>query len=410
MTALDTSAFAAALKVKYPQRRLNWMAYKKHPFLALVEKKTDFGGKNKAIAVKYGCPQGASATFATAQTNKIGSKLAEFLITRVNYYTLASITGECIDASQGNENAILEASKSEIEGAMATASRTLAMSLWRNGGGARGKLDGACNVGTATIVLANVSDIVNFEVNMKLESASTDGTSGAKNAGTVTISAIDRDTGTITLSGNMTAGIAAAANTDYLFQEGDFGAFVSGVDAWCPIDNPPGTGTVPAALFGVTRTTDVTRLGGLRITASGATLEEYLINACSRAAREGADTSHIFMNPLKRANLVKLLGSKVQYNRVESNTAGIAFKSVQIEGDNGPIDILSDPDVPYTHCRGIQLDTWEWNGLGDAPKFINMRGSDDLIVEAAADALEIRVGYRGQMACYAPGWNWAMSI
>jgi hypothetical protein len=405
MAALDTTAFAAALKTKYPAQRMRWMAYKKHPFLALVPKDEKFGGKNKSIGVRYGTPQGASATFATAQANKLGSKMAEYLITRVNYYALASITGEVMEASQGDANALLDASKFEIEGAMQTASRTLALALYRNGGGCRGKLDGACNVATDTIVLASVSDVVNWEVGMKLCSSATDGTSGAVRAGTCTVKAIDRDTGTITLTAAMTNGIGAAANTDYLFQEGDFGLYVSGVDAWNPTTAPGAT-----AFYTVDRSIDVVRLGGLRVTAVGATMEEKLINAVARSAREGAEISHIFMNPLKRADLVKGLGSKIQYNRIESDVAGIGFKSVEIETETGPAQVISDPDCPYTHCRGLQLDTWELCSLGQAPKFINMKGQDDLIVEASADAMEIRVGYRAQLGCYAPGWNFYMGI
>ncbi len=403
MASLDTTAFAAALKRKYTDRRIQWLAYKNNPFLALVPKSSDFGGESKSIPVRYGTPQGRSVSFTTAQSNKTASSAAAFLITRVSDYAVASITGETIEASEGNSNALMRAVSYEMDGAIYTATRSLAIALWRNGGGARGQISAASNTATATITLANTADIVNFEKGMVLQVSADDGTTGAVRDGTVTVAALNRDTGTITASGNWTAGIGAAAASDYIFQAGDFGGMLKGVAAWVPTTAPTST-----AFFGVDRSVDVTRLGGIRVTASGANMEEYLINAIARASREGANTSHVFMNPVDRATLVKGLGSKVQYNRVESDVAGIGFKTVQIEGDKGPVDVVSDPNLPQGKIYGLQMDTWELNTLGPAPKVLNLDGND-MLREYNADSYEIRVGYRGQLACYAPGWNWVLS-
>ena len=69
-TQLDTTALTAVLKQKYTQRKFNLLCYKKNPFYALVNKITDFGGKNKVVAMRNAAPQGRGPTIAVAQGDK----------------------------------------------------------------------------------------------------------------------------------------------------------------------------------------------------------------------------------------------------------------------------------------------------------------------------------------------------
>ena len=68
--ALDLTTFAAALKQHYTTDMVENMVYKDNPLLALIPKYEQFGGENLKLPIKYGIPQGRSATFATAQSNK----------------------------------------------------------------------------------------------------------------------------------------------------------------------------------------------------------------------------------------------------------------------------------------------------------------------------------------------------
>jgi hypothetical protein len=52
----------------------------------------------------------------------------------------------------------------------------------------------------------------------------------------------------------------------------------------------------------------------------------------------------------------------------------------------------------------LQLDTWSLNSLDEAPHILDLDGNS-MLREASADAYEVRVGFYGNVACVAPGWN-----
>jgi len=138
--ALNMTNFAAALKQHYTSQRIENMVYKDNPFLAMVSKYESFGGENLKLPIKYGIPQGRSATFSDALANKTNSQLKAFLLTRKSNYSLADIDNETLEASKGNANAFIEAATTEIDGAIESATRSLAISLFGDGGGSIGEM------------------------------------------------------------------------------------------------------------------------------------------------------------------------------------------------------------------------------------------------------------------------------
>ena len=139
-----------------------------------------------------------------------------------------------------------------------------------------------------------------------------------------------------------------------------------------------------------TRSKDATRLAGIRFDGSAQPIEEALISAASRLAREGGSPSHCFMNFANFSNLEKALGSKVVYDKVSSDDADIGFQSLTILGPKGPIQIVADqnctPDIAYM----LQMDTWTLNSLGDAPHILDLDGNR-MLREASADAYEVKL-------------------
>jgi hypothetical protein len=204
---LDVSTFQAALKQHYTSDRVENMVYQDNPLLAMISKMESFGGKNLPVPIIYGNPQGTSAVFATAQANKTNSQLKDFVLTRKSFYSLASISNEVLEASKGNSNAFMEAATTEIDGAIHSATRQLAIALYGTGSGAIGQVANS-SFATPTLTLTNPEDVTNFEVGMKLQVSATNG-GGSVRAGTLTIVGVDRDAGTVTMSGNLSAGIAA---------------------------------------------------------------------------------------------------------------------------------------------------------------------------------------------------------
>lgn len=394
--ALDTTSFAAALKQHYTSDRVENMVYADNPLLALIPKMEQFGGKNLPIPIIYGNPQGTSATFATAQANKTSSKLKDFVLTRKSFYSLASISNEVLEASKGNSNAFMEAATTEIDGAIQSAARQLAVALYGSGSGSIGQCN--ASVTSTSLQLKNANDVTNFEVGMELKFSTADG-GGSLKTGAVTINGVDRDTGELTVDAlsAIDGGTGVAAN-DYIFVEGNYDAMISGLRAWIPNSAPSSS-----PFFGVDRTADVTRLGGIRYDGSAMPIEEALISAASRVAREGGKPTHCFMNYSQYADLEKALGSKVQYVDLKVN-ADIGFRGIVVNGPRGPIKCIPDQNCPDGRAFMLQLDVWKLYSLGKAPKILDADGMK-MLRESSADAVEVRVGFYAQLGSRAPGWN-----
>lgn len=402
MAQETVSTFTPLLREYYTNDTIQDATYATNALLALVAKMTDFQGKNLPLPIIFGNPQGGSADLATAVTNKGSSQTQEFALTRVSDYSLASIGREVIKASQGMKGAALEAAKVNIDGAIRTAVRSLAIAMYRSGTGAIGQISAASNVGTATITLADINSITNFETKMVLQLSATDGS--AARTGSVTITALDRGAGTITLGGNWTAGIAAAAAGDFIYRQGDINKKLSGLNSWLPKTAPTVGGG--DSQFTVDRSSDPVRLAGVRHDGTAQSIEEALMDGQSKVAREGGVPTHCFLNNVQYRQLLKSLTSKVHYipTKAEAN-ARIAFSGIQIEGDAGPIKVIPDFNCPSQVAYILQLDTWKLYSLDEAPHIFDKDNDQEMLRESTTDGYELRVGYYAQLGCNAPGWN-----
>ena len=387
------TTFAAALKQHYTTDRIENMVYKDNPFLAMVAKYEDFGGENLKLPIKYGIPQGRSATFSDAQANKTNTQLKAFLLTRQADYSLASIANETIEASKGNANAFMEAATVEIDGAIESATRSLAIACFGDGSGAIGQVL-ATTSSVATFTLKQIDDVTNFEVGMQLKlNATKTGSSGTLSTA-VTVDGINRDTGVITLSAS-----ASLTADHFIYQEGDYDAKIKGLNAWVPSSAPGSTDS----FFGVNRSSDATRLGGIRFDGSSLPIEEALIGGASRVAREGGKPDACFMNYSNFADLEKALGSKVSYVDVKASPE-IGFRGILVHGPRGPIKVIPDQNCPKDVAFMLQMDVWKLYSLGKAPKILDSDGLK-FLRDSSADSVEVRVGYYAQLGCRGPGYN-----
>jgi hypothetical protein len=210
-------------------------------------------------------------------------------------------------ASENNAGAFLQLATAEIDGAFETMKRRMGWAIYGDGSGAIGSIQAEPAEAATTVVLFNnVEDIVKIEVGQTLEARNGATTRVfATGAATALVTKVDRDAGTITLgavdnSGNTDTIVAG----DTLNVVGDYNAKVSGLAAWIPSSAPSNT-----AFFGVDRTIDSTRLGGIRVASSGKPIEEALIDGARRVGREGLGSpKHVFCGFSKYASLEKSLG------------------------------------------------------------------------------------------------------
>ena len=395
-TSLNLDNVTQALKEHYKPLTVKNMVYKDNPLLALMPKYERFGGENMPVPVQYGIANRRSADFATGQGLNTATELARFVLTRVRDYSFASITGETIKATEGAADAFLKYATLEIDGAIQSLTRSLAVAMYADGSGQLGTV----TVAGTTLTMQKVDQITNIEVGMELNCAAT--ATGAIRAGTtMVVQSVDRDAGSFVVDN-----AGACTTNDFIFQRGDAqnGAGapkkISGLERWLPSTAP----TAGDSFFSQDRSKDATRLAGIRFAGANQPIEEALISAASRLAREGGSPSHCFMNFANFSNLEKALGSKVVYDKVSSDDADIGFQSLTIIGPKGPIQIVADqnctPDVAYL----LQMDTWTLNSLGDAPHILDLDGNR-MLREASSDAYEVRVGFYGNIGCTAPGYN-----
>jgi hypothetical protein len=380
------------------------LVFRNRPLLSILQKShmLPAGGKYVHVPITYAIAQGRSAGFTNAQTNYKASQGKSFDVTYRNNYQIGAIDGDVITDAQGNTTLFTDALSREMDMVTENLTNDVSYELFGNNGGARGKMTAGSNPGTPTITLTNPEDTINFEVGQVLQTSTTDGTTGVVKTGTVTLSAIDRVGGTLTATGNWTAGIATAAASDFIFADGDFGNKMAGLGAWDPATAPGAT-----TFFGVDRTAD-TRLGGLRYTTGTGSIDQILIQAAAFGARFGAKFDLGVLNPVKFGDLTTAL--ETQSRRIRRTTvmgsgdaANFGFEALVLDTDRGSVPIISDPSCPVADCRLLNTDGIKLGYSGSSLIHIITDDGNETLRQTSQDGVEFRVKSRGNMLVYNPG-------
>ena len=390
------------------------------PAYALVKKGTDFFEKTRNIAVGYGATQGAGADFTQAKANKQPSKEVAFQITTVSYYSLFSVTRKLIRQSQNKRGAIAAALERESTLALKTWKRDMGYLLFGNGGGAIGTVGSGQTTGAVTLGTTNgaLSDIRKFEINMTLQVASDDGSAASPagvRAGFVTVQSIDRLNSIVTItSGNWSdpGNIPGIQAGDYIFRAGNYASCIKGFAGWLPATNPTSTDS----WFGVNRSTDPFRLGGVRKTVTGLSPREGLMTIAMEAFNNGGAPTHEFRHTADYLNLQlelqsagNLLVTREMAEKPSGEPFGIPFEGLSVVGPTGPVKVFPDYNCKQGTDYMLQLDTWTLAGTGDFP-YIDAQDGNRILREESADSYEGRIVGDLQFYCEAPGYNVAGTL
>jgi hypothetical protein len=283
--------------------------------------------------------------------------------------------------------------------------------LFGNGGGSIGVVSSGQT--TPSVTLATISDVRKFEINMTLQTASDDGSAAVPagvRGGFVTVSSIDRLNGIITITvGNWSdpGNIPLIAVGDNIFRAGNYAAVIKGFKAWLPVANPGSTDS----FFGVNRSTDVFRLGGVRKVVTGLSPREGLMTLAMEAFNNGGAPSHEFRHTADYLNLQlelqsagNLLVTREMAEKPSGEPFGIPFEGLYVVGPTGPIKVFPDYNCPQGQDYTLQMDTWTLAGTGDFP-YIDAQDGNRILREESADAYEGRIVGDLQFYCEAPGYN-----
>ena len=404
-TATTLAAWDNALKQYYRAAEVAKVVYDSHPFMELVPKDEKFRGKNAPIPVYFNRPQGVSAVFSTAQSNATASKIGEFLMTRQTAYGVATIAGEAVAASEGDRFSFLNAMTTEIDGVLRSVGDSIATALYRDGSGAIGQISTSTTVGTAVIDLVKDTDVTNFEVGMVLQASGTK-TGGSVRTGTITIQSIDRTATSdqITCTGNLTAGISAIAQSDYLYVQGNYDSTITGMEGWLPTTAP----TSGDSFFGQDRSTDATRLGGQRLDGSSMTIVESLIEAAAITAREGGKPDYLFCSFADFVKIEKTLNAQVQREVKQSDSIS-GYRTLDFYAPHGIVKIIPDKSCPESTAFLLELKRWSLMSIGPVVQLTELDGLR-VLRQSADDGVECRVHSYGQLACEAPGFNCVITL
>lgn len=425
----NSSNQLAALKELYVDDKdyMKNIVYAKNPLLALVPKNESpdgFAGKYIPVPLEYGNPQGRSHTFANAQNQQTASDVVSYFVYAVQDYQLVTITNLLMEQTKSNAGAFVDEASRSLDNGFRNLSNNMAFELFYGGTASRGQISAAgvsLSGTTLSFTLNNSQQVVQFEVGMTLQATATDGGAALQNTpGTIDaiqVTSVNRGTGAI--SGTVVQGAPGTswAASYYLQVLGDIGIGgsstiagmlgLSGLAAWIPAVDPPANDN----FWGVNRSADPTRLGGLRYNASAQSISEGLTNALAFGNREGANFDLIVIDFLSYAVLINELGAKVQYVQLSHDEVEISFEAVHFHSAYGKIPVLADRSCQPQTAWCLTLDTLKLRTLGKAPHILTygMEGLEGLRV-GNADALEIRIAYYGNLICSAPGYNMQVAL
>jgi hypothetical protein len=419
VAVVNTTNFDPALKQIYRDSNVESLVYKTRVLMGLLPKFEGFGGKNMPIVAEYGNPQGRSATFSEAQdlAKSEYPRLEDFLLTRVSDYQLARLETEVIEATRGDVMAFLQALKTTLDGSLNNLANEVEFALFRDGTGSRGscKSSPPASTGVATTILelTQPEEIVNFEVGMRIVAAAS-ATGALRDTGdNETIKAVDRVQGRLTGTDatSWATKITGMSDGDHLFVKGDRGSGaspaiikISGLARWFPSANPTGG----ESYFGVDRSVD-SRLYGQRHDGSLEPMEEALIKAQSKSARESGFVECVVMHHAQVRKLLIELGAKKEYSEVPAQNAkggiaGVGYRGVRVHGDYGDMSVVSANRCQADIAWALDKSSLLLATLGKPTRLIDEDGNRILRV-TDADEVEARWVFRGNFGCKRPNAN-----
>jgi hypothetical protein len=422
-TYMTQSAVSGILKELYDDQKVQWLTYKDNPALAMVKKEEKFPGKYFPVPVVYGLSQGASATFANAYNNQNSAQVAEFLVTRVSDFSLATIDGQLLAAAQTDPGAFIDGAELMIDAAFQTAVNRLASAMFRNGAGTIGQISAVANISGSSysVTLNNPDDAVQFEVGQVLVAVQNVDGSGSAPTDVATVTAVNRNSGvlTVTSATNIASDWPAAY---YLAIQGDLPTTsnnnfqpsgstttnsllkLAGFAAWLPIAGPG----VSDSFFGVNRNLDVQRLAGVTFDGSALSIEEALLQGTGRIALNGGRVDTGICSYATYTALITSLGSKVVY--VDEKIGEIGFRGVQVNGANTVMSIFPDRNCPDGIIYALEMDSWVLRSQNPAPHILKYMDEIEILRVPGVDAAELRVGFYGNLYCMRPGHNGVIQV
>lgn len=380
----NETTLAGYLERVYPNNVVVDDLYTECAALAIANK-VDFPGDRYVVKVKYASSGvGASASYATANTNRTSSEAAEFLVTESDIFSSGGIDNKTILKLGTNKNDFRRALDMEMTSCKEGYTRPIANAFYGEQNGAIGRISTIS--GGGVIVLTNKNDHKYFHKGQTLNASSDPAAGSPDRVATGTVESVDRTKGEVTLS----AAPALWVANDYLYVQGMFNASAKGFFLWCPET------VTPTAFYNVDRTKGRFELAGWYYDESaGAATDEVIEDAIAHGMDLGSTFDTMTMG-IKRWNaLMKAVKDRSGFSLgvVKSpDRPEIGFKSIQFAGPKGKmIDIIPDQFCPNTKSPIFNRAdlTVAYIGKSQGKMLPNYNDFDGLKVRRARDVVNV---------------------
>lgn len=420
------TAITNGLKRRFDQPYVNTIAWSRGKLAAMLAKTAGDGDK-WTYGLAIGDSPSVSADFAVAQALSATDPSNQLFQPQIDWFTqygIARISGKAMRAAKSNMGGMFGKFSGQLDGMMRGVMKAFSTQVYRGGFGYVGTVDATNNGGLGfaqpVIVLGKPEDAINFDKGQLLQGAQFETSGALRSAGaTVKVLSVQFQTGRVTCTGNLNAGIAALAAGDTLFKKGDRNdaaspvrTCVPGVLAWGPTAQITATENffnMDRSLDGRLQFTIVDATGGA---TNGATEEEAIIAGIVEARRWGGQNHTVFINPTRMKNIINQ-GTARRRNVQVKGPLGMGFSAIAIEVPSGGEAVLvDDPFCPVDNIFGLDLKSIKYVGLGSSkiPEFIDDDGAGQVLRISDDDGVESRTGFYGTIACNNPIGNFTIKM
>lgn len=403
-SASTIAALSKMYKTVYMNRDLANQAKRKTPAYDSVRKFDDFDGANLTFPFNDSMPAGVGTTLSSAQSLATASSFDNWVMsTRKKLYGVLTIDAESMRAARKDIGSFLRLRQKETNELMSYMKMILGgHAFWGDGAGNLSRVVAVTGADPTTSFTVAQADAIKFHRRQVLVfNATRTGTIGGIKVSTWRVDGVNRNTAGLGTTATITvtrltgtgAGVDPAAN-DYVYMKDTYDAFPLGVDAFVPASDP-GTGGVPAALLGMTRTDDPVMKAGWRVAWQGS-IEETIKFLCALMGQYVDNENTVCW--ISHYNWFRL-----EQELTAQNRKVIDARATQVFGSpallvltpDGNIPVVRDPYLANDRFYVLDMSEVEVHHLDP---LLHIADDDGLgaIRQTADDGIEIRMRHWGE--------------
>jgi len=420
------SDWDASLKEMYGEKEVKSLAFVDNVLMGTFPKERS-GGDYFVQTVHTNAPGGSSASFTKAKSNGTASRQSKLNITRVSMFQRVGVDLHLMLSGDKASESVIRVSK-EFDFGFQELSSKVERRLFRSTSGRIGKVKSTTTVTSATIILEDKADAFNFQPGDKLNFSTADGGGSVRAGGTLsgiaTVSSVDYDAGTVLTAGANLSTETGMAVGDFIFQDGDYDSCIAGLESWLPVDDR--STKLAASFYGLTRSSNPQRLGGVYFDATQASLDAngIMIRLASELSKHGGKPDLVicpidFFAELQQIWLTARKGFEMVEVSARDRTADGSELIISrlYPGMRALVGGFRVTIVPSRYCPSnrlymLQRDTWTLRYVGDSvPCFaLEQVGDSMLRVDTWTSGLtvpevECWLAAYINLGCEAPGKN-----